>query len=76
MSIYYLKKKVDILSIDIYLNKRIVDFERKLIESEITKLINNSNTTITIYLYNKHPYRYLKKMHLEIESTKIEWINK
>ncbi len=35
--IHCLKKKVDILSINIYLNKKIADFERRLVESEMTK---------------------------------------
>ncbi len=67
---------MNILLIDIYFNKRIVDFERRLIESGMTKLINNSNITITTYLYNRHPYRYSKEIYSEIRPIKIEWTNK
>ncbi len=63
---------MDIPSIDIYLNKKIVDFERRLMESGITKLISNSNIAITTYLYNKHPYKHPKEAYPEIEPTKAE----
>ncbi len=74
--IYCLKKEIDILLIDIYFNKRIADFERRLMESGMTELINNSNTTITIYLYNRHLYRHLKEAYPETGPTKTEWANK
>ncbi len=67
---------MDILSIDIYFNKRIADFEKRLVESGMTELINNSNTTITTYLYNRHPYRHLKEIYLEIGLAKAKWANK
>ncbi len=76
MPIYCLKREIDILSIDIYLNKRIADFERRMIESRMTKLINSSNITIAIYLYNRYLYRYPKEIYLEIGPIKAEWANK
>ncbi len=70
--IHYLKREMDVLSVDIYFNKKIADFERRLVKSGMTELINNSNTTITIYLYNRHPHRHLKETHPETRSTKVE----
>ncbi len=70
--IYCLKREMDVLSINIYLNKRIVDFERRLIESEMTEIINNFNIAIVTYLYNRHSYRYLKEIYLETGLTKVE----
>ncbi len=74
--IYCLEREVDVLSIDIYFNKRITDFERRLMESGITELISSSNIAIAIYLYNRHLYRYLKEIYPKTGSTKTEWINK
>ncbi len=74
--IYCLEREVDVPSIDIYLNKRIADFERRLVESGITKLISNSNTAIATYLYNRHPYRYPKKVYPKAGPAKVEWTNK
>ncbi len=67
---------MDVLSVNIYFNKKVADFEKRLVESGMTKLINNSNIAIAIYLYNRHLYRYLKEIYLEIGPTKAEWANK
>ncbi len=67
---------MDIPSVNIYLNKRVANFERRLMESGMTKLISNSNIAIATYLYNRHPYRYLKETYPKIGPTKIEWANK
>ncbi len=42
----------------------------------MTELISSFNTAITIYLYNKHPYRYLKEAYPEAGPIKAEWVNK
>ncbi len=76
MPIHYLEREMDIPSVDIYLNKRVVDFEKRLVESGMTELISSSNTAIAIYLYNRHPYRYLKEAYLETGLAKAEWANK
>ncbi len=67
---------MDILSVDIYFNKRIADFEKRLIESGMIELINNSNAAIAIYLYNRYLYRCSKKVYLETGPAKAEWANK
>ncbi len=46
--IHCLEREMDVLPIDIYLNKRIADFERRLVESGMTELISSSNIAITI----------------------------
>ncbi len=76
MSIHCLKREVDVPPIDIYLNKRIVDFERRLVESEMTELINSSNIAIAIYLYNRYPCRCPKEAYPETGPAKTEWANK
>ncbi len=76
MPIYCLVREVDVLSIDIYLNKRITDFERRLVESGMTELISNSNTAIAIYLYNRHLYKHPKEIYSEVGLAKTEWANK
>ncbi len=67
---------MDIPSVNIYLNKRVADFERRLVESEMTELISSFNTAITTYLYNRHPYRCPKETYLKTGPVKAEWANK
>ncbi len=63
---------MDVPLIDIYLNKKVADFETRLIESGMAKLINSFNTAIATYLYNRHPYKPLKETHPETGPTKAE----
>ncbi len=74
--IYCLERKVDILSIDIYFNKRVADFERRLMESGMAELISNSNIAIAIYLCNRYLCRCSKEVYPEIGPVKAEWANK
>ncbi len=74
--IYCLEREVDILPVNIYLNKRVADFERRLMKSGMTELISNFNAAIAIYLYNKHPYRHPKETYPETGPVKAEWANK
>ncbi len=76
MPIYCLERKMNVPPVDIYLNKRIADFERRLVESGMTELISSSNAAIAIYLYNRHLYRHPKEAHPEAGPTKAEWANK
>ncbi len=76
MPIYCLEREVDVPPVDIYLNKKVADFERKLVESGMTELISNSNTAITTYLHNRHPYRHPKEAYPELRLAKVEWANK
>ncbi len=67
---------MDVPSIDIYLNKRVADFEKRLVESGMTELINNSNIAIAIYLYNRHLCRCPKEVYPKAGLAKVEWANK
>src|SRR5208337_5440351 len=48
--IHYLKREVDIPPLDIYLNKKVADFEARLQTLRIVRLISNSTAAIASWL--------------------------
>src|SRR5208337_1669020 len=48
--IYCLKREVDIPPLDIYLNKKVADFEARLQTSGMARLISNSTAAIASWL--------------------------